>query len=102
MSQLENILNYFPYRKPEFKEKIILPNINTSLISEELPKFEIERTEIKIDPKYNFIDLEKLQKIAGKKYTVSELREIAKKLGISVTQNKGELTRSIKIKIGLE
>lgn len=102
MSELENLLNYFPYRKPEFKEKIILPISDTLIVSENLPKFEIERTEIKLDPKYNFIDLEKLQKIAGKKYTVAELRDIAKKLGIPVTQNKKELVKNIKIKIGLE
>jgi len=102
MSELENLMNYFPYKKPEFKEKIILPTNNTLIISEDLPKFEIERTEIKIDPKYNFIDLQKLQKIAGKKYTVAELRDIAKKLGLPVTQNKKDLVKSIKIKIGLE
>jgi phenylalanyl-tRNA synthetase beta subunit len=102
MSELENIMNYFPFKKPEFKEKIVLPKIDTLIVSENLPKFEIERTEIKLDPKYNFIDLEKLQKIAGKKYTVAELRDIAKKLGIPVTQNKKELVKNIKIKIGLE
>ena len=102
MSQLENIFNYFPYREQKFKEKIILPKENNLIISEQLPKFEIERTEIKIDPKYDFIDLEKLQKIAGKKYTVAELRDIAKKLGIPVTQNKKDLVKNIKLKIGLE
>ena len=106
MSGLENIFDYYPYnsvrREIQFKEKIIVPDRNTLLQDESLPEFKLEKQKKKVDTKYNFIDLEKLQKINGKKYTVAELREIAKKLNIPVTNSKKELTRLIKIKIDLE
>ena len=89
-------------REIQFKEKIIVPDRNTLLQDESLPEFKLEKQKKKVDTKYNFIDLEKLQKINGKKYTVAELREIAKKLNIPVTNSKKELTRLIKIKIDLE
>lgn len=106
MSGLENIFDYYPYnsvrREIQFKEKIIVPDRNTLLQDESLPEFKLEKQKKKVDTKYSFIDLEKLQKINGKKYTVAELREIAKKLNIPVTNSKKELTRLIKIKIDLE
>ena len=38
----------------------------------------------------------------GKKYTIADLRDIADKIGIPVTNSKPELTRLIKLKIGIE
>jgi hypothetical protein len=43
-----------------------------------------------------------LLKKGGQKYNISELREIASKIGIPVTNSKPELTRLIKLKIGVE
>lgn len=95
-------VNYFGYTQPTYKEKIELPTKKTTLPKVILQKFEINQEKAKIDEKYKFIDIDKLLKRGGQKYNISELREIASKIGIPVTNSKPELTRLIKLKIGVE
>jgi hypothetical protein len=95
-------IQYFGFTEPKFKEKIILPNKRTILKEVELPQYEINQDKAKIDDKYKFIDIDKLMKRGGKKYTIADLRDIASKLNIPITNSKPELTRLIKLKIGIE
>lgn len=95
-------IQYFGFTEPQYKEKIVIPSKKTTLKEIELPQYEINQEKSKIDEKYKFIDAEKLLKINGKKYTIAELRDIADKIGIPVTNSKPELTRLIKLKIGIE
>lgn len=96
-------VNYIGYTKPQYKEKIIIPNKKTIVDKVPQQKLEINQEKAKIDNKYQFINLDKLLKRKGaKSYTIAELREIAKKIDIPITNSKTELTRLIKLKIGAE
>ena len=93
--------NYFPFSKPTYSKKIVLPVEDTLVSKIPLPKFEINKEKKYVSPEYNFIDREKLLKLNKKKYTVDELREIAFKLNIPRTQSKLELVKAIKLKTGI-
>ena len=95
-------VEYFGFTEPTYKEKIIIPQRNTIIDEIQLPKYEINQEKAKIDEKYSFVDTDKLLKLKGKKYTIAELRNIAEKLDIPITNSKPELTRLIKLKIGIE
>lgn len=95
-------VEYFGFTEPNFKEKIVIPQRKTIVEEIELPQYEINQEKAKIDKKYRFIDTDKLLKLQGKKYTIAELRDIAQKLDIPITNSKPELTRLIKLKIGIE
>ena len=97
------LIDYSGYTNPQFKEKIVIPYKKT--IVEKVPtvEFEINQEKAKLEDKYKFINLDKLLKKAGSKsYTIAELREIAKKIDIPITNSKTELSRLIKLKIGVE
>lgn len=91
--------NYFPFKVPEFREKIVFPQIKT--IVDEIPreKMNVNKKVESIPYEYNFIDRDKLLKLNKKKYTVGELREIAKKLEIDQKQGKQDLINAIRAKI---
>lgn len=95
-------IKYFGYTNPNFKQKVELPTKKTTLDKVVLPKFEINQEKAIIKEEYKFIDTDKLLKKAGKKYNIAELRDIASKLNIPITNSKPELTRLIKLKIGVE
>ena len=97
-------MDFWPFSKikNKFKEKIVIPSTNTVIESKKLGNFEINQQKFLIEEKYRFIDLEKLNKINGKKYTSAELKEIAVKIGVPVNKKKLELVRLIKRKIGAE
>ena len=95
-------VEYFGYTEPGYKEKIVIPYKKTRIDEIKLPEYEINQEKAKIDKKYRFIDTDKLLKVKGKKYTIAELRNIAEKLDIPITNSKPELTRLIKLKIGVE
>ena len=95
-------VEYFGFTEPKFEEKIVIPKNKTLLNRVKLSEFEINQEKAKVDQRYNFIDIDKLLKRKGKKYTIADLRDIASKIGIPITNSKPELTRLIKLKIGVE
>ena len=99
---MEVEIDFFPYFKKKYQGKIKLNNITTELKFIDLPKFEINQKKALIDEKYKFIDLDKLLKLNGKKYTSAELKDIALKIGVPANNKKLELVRLIKLKIGIE
>ena len=94
--------NYFPYNKPTYSEKIIIPRENNIVKIISAQKFKPTESKKDLLEKYSFIDFDKLLKRNKKKYTVAELREIAKRLDIPPSYPKLQLVDLIKNKIGLE
>mgnify|MGYP003628575504 FL=1 len=99
MEEIE--VNFLPYTKPTYSEKIVILSEKTIVDKIKLPNFDINQKEFLIDEKYRFIDLDKLYKIKGK-YTVAELKEIAKRIDVVTNKNKLEIVKLIKKKIGVE
>jgi hypothetical protein len=96
-------VDYISFYQPEYKEKIIIPNRKTIVEEGINLKFEINQEKAKLKEEYKFIDLDKLLKRNNSKsYTIAELRDIASKIGIPITNSKTELNRLIKLKIGVE
>jgi hypothetical protein len=96
-------VDYISFYQPEYKEKIIIPSRKTIIEEAINLNFEINQEKAKLKEEYKFIDLDKLLKRNNaKSYTISELRDIAGKIGIPITNSKTELNRLIKLKIGVE
>ena len=101
MSEEIYFANY-KFRLKKFEEKIVLPYKKTLVGEEKIASFKINQEKSLIDKRYRFIDLEKLNKVKGKKYNVSELRDIAKKIGVDPENKKTELVKLIKDKIKIK
>tara|TARA_R110001592_G_scaffold76188_6_gene230140 strand:- start:1810 stop:2109 length:300 start_codon:yes stop_codon:yes gene_type:complete len=99
MEEIE--VNFLPYTKPTYTEKIVIASEKTIVDKINLQKYDINQKKFLIEEKYRFIDLDKLYKIKGK-YTVAELKEIAKKIDVPTNKNKLETVKLIKKKIGVE
>ena len=96
-------VDYISFYQPKYKEKIIIPSRKTLIDDGINLKFEINQEKAKLKEEYKFIDLDKLLKRNNaKSYTIAELRDIASKIGIPITNSKTELNRLIKLKIGVE
>ena len=93
--QINNII----FTISQYKEQIVIPTTTTVVKEVKLKKYKINQEKNLIEEQYRFIDLEKLRKIKGKSYKVSELREIAKKIGIDPDNKKTVLVELIKEKI---
>jgi len=87
---------------PSFEGIVVLPRKKTIMKPINLPKFPVNKKAYNLDEKYGFIDLDKLLEKKDTKYKIIELRDIAKKLDISLKNNKKELIKLIKLKIGVE
>jgi len=87
---------------PSFKGIVELPRKNTTVKPVNLPNFPVNKKVYNLSEEYNFIDIDKLLEKKDKKYKIVELRDIAKKLDISLKNNKKDLVRLIKLKIGIE
>jgi len=87
---------------PNFKGIVELPNKNTILKPQKMERFPVNKKVYNLKKEYDFIDLDKLLQKKDKKYKITELREIAKKLDISLKNNKKELVKLIKMKLEIE
>ena len=95
-------VNYFPFKKPEFKEKVKLPSYEIDVDKIELPNFEINEKSMFLKKEYQGkVDVDKLLNQKGQKYSLPELKKIAKELKIPTTQKKKDLINAIKIKLDL-
>jgi hypothetical protein len=95
-------VNYFPFKKPEFKEKIKFPNYEIDVEKIELPNFEINEKPTFLKKEFQGkVDIDKLLNQKGQKYSLPELKQIAKEFKIPTTQKKKDLINAIKIKLEL-
>ena len=96
-------VDYISFHQPNYKEKIVIPTRKTIIEESVNMNFEINQEKAKLKEEYKFIDLDKLLKRNNvKSYTIAELRDVAGKIGIPITNSKTELNRLIKLKIGVE
>ena len=94
-------LDFFPASQPNYEEPVKLEYKNSQFQMNPLPKFQLNKKKREVDSKYSFVDLDKLLKRDGKKYSIAELKDIARRLGIPVTGKKKEITDLIKLKIDI-
>ena len=90
MEEIE--VNFLPYTKPTYTEKIVIASEKTIVDKINLQKYDINQKKFLIEEKYRFKG----------KYTVAELKEIAKKIDVPTNKNKLETVKLIKKKIGVE
>tara|TARA_R110001632_G_scaffold2632_1_gene11604 strand:+ start:1189 stop:1494 length:306 start_codon:yes stop_codon:yes gene_type:complete len=96
-------VDYISFHQPNYKGKIVIPTRKTIIEESVNMNFEINQEKAKLKEEYKFIDLDKLLKRNNvKSYTIAELRDVAGKIGIPITNSKTELNRLIKLKIGVE
>lgn len=98
----QEVIKLYINEKPSFEGIVVLPRKKTIVKSIDLPKFPVNKKVYNLAEEYDFVDLDKLLEKKDKKYKIVELRDIAKKLDISLKNNKKELIKLIKLKIGVE